>query len=164
MTSSRRGAVLISVGGALAVVAYAVWGAVQITILTPLAAAPGLTLREIREEMATVGESPSDAAVVIFLTLGVVFAAVVALIVIRARVQAGVAAVLFLALLMLGGPALFVASFGPGMALADTFGVAGGVSAPGVAPLYAVSALAGVGCIVLGVALAVRSRPITVTI
>lgn len=164
MNEPRRATVLVSILGAVAVAAYAVWGALQIIVLTPLAAVPGRSLAEIRGGMAAAGESPSDAGPVMFLVLGVVIAAVVAVLVIRTSADPQLAALLFLAVLTLGAPALFIASFGPGMSLSDTYFVSGGVTLPGVAPLYVVSVAAALGCVVLGAIVSGRSRPARVTI
>jgi len=163
MNEPHRATVLVSILGAVAVAAYAVWGALQIIVLTPLAAVPGRSLAEIRGEMAAAGEPPSDAGPVMFLVLGVVIAATVAVIVIRTRALVELSALLFLTFLMLGAPAFFVASFGPGMNLSDTYMISGGVTLPGVAPLYLTSMAAGAGCVGLGVALSTRRRPKVVT-
>jgi len=158
-----RATTVVSILGAAAVAAYAVWGALQIIVLTPVAAVPGRSLEQIRNEMHAAGESPADLAPVIFLVLGVAIAVVVATILIRTRASAQLAVLLCLAVLVLGAPAFFIASFGPGMSLSDTFLISGGVTLPGVAPLYLVSAIAGVGCVALGVALASRRTPEAVT-
>ncbi|WP_417509089.1 hypothetical protein [Microbacterium sp.] len=161
---ATRSTIVVSIVGILAVVAYAVWGAVQVMILTPMVAVPGLTIREIRAAMSAAGESPSDVAIWIFVGLGVALAVMVALIAIRSGIQPELTALLFLGVLTFGAPALFIASFGWGMALADTFGVSGGITAPGMAVVYLVSALAGAGSIVLGVIFVMRSRHVAVTI
>lgn len=64
----------------------------------------------------------------------------------------------FLALLMLGAVGYFVASFGAGMALADTFGISGADYSPWARPLYVVSALAAVAIVVGGAVAVARSR------
>ncbi len=58
-----------------------------------------------------------------------------------ARLVRSVAAA-YLVLLVLGTPAYWVASFGPGMALADTYAISGADSSPWPAPLYVTSGLA----------------------
>lgn len=156
--TAPRATIVVSIIGALSVTAYAVWGAAQIIFLTPLAAVPGRSVGEIRAEMDAVGESPVDISPVLFLVFGIVLAVGVAVLVIRTRGRADLAALVFLALLVLGGPAFFMASFGPGMSLSDTFMISGGVTLPGVAPLYAVSALAALGCVVLGTIVIGRAR------
>jgi hypothetical protein len=45
-------------------------------------------------------------------------------------------------MIVLGTPAYFFASFGPGMSLADTYPISGGDHSPWARPLYAASALA----------------------
>ena len=52
--TSRRSRILVSVVGVLAVTLYASFAAVQILVLNPLAAAPGLTLDDIRALMGLV--------------------------------------------------------------------------------------------------------------
>lgn len=131
----------VSIIGVLVVTAYAALAAVQITVWTPLAAVPGLALGEIRAEMASAGEHPGEAWVVTFLGAGVVIAIAAAIVLIRGRAHPALATIVFASILMMGGPAFFVASFGPGMSLADTFFVSAGVALPGIAPFYLTSAL-----------------------
>lgn len=57
MTRIQRRTLLISIVGVLAVLAYAVLAALQILVLNPLAAAPGLTMDEIRFAMAEAGRT-----------------------------------------------------------------------------------------------------------
>ena len=51
MTTVPRSTLWITVAGVLAVLAYAALAAVQILVLNPLAAAPGLTLDEIMNDI-----------------------------------------------------------------------------------------------------------------
>jgi hypothetical protein len=141
----------------LAVTAYAALAAVQILVLNPLAAAPGLTLTEIRGRMSDAGESLMPGTVLGILGLGVAMAIGVAVVCLVTRAHPVVPAMTFLAVLMGGAPAYFVASFGPGMALADTFMIGGADASPWAIPLFAVSALAAVG-ILVGVAFTARRR------
>ncbi len=67
----------------------------------------------------------------------------------------------YLGLLVAGMPGYFVASFGPGMGLADTYGIRGGDFAVGGAALCAVSLLslvALVALVAIFVGAAVRNR------
>ena len=48
----------------------------------------------------------------------------------------------YLILLALGTPAYFIANFGPGMALADTYGIGGADASPWAVPLHVTSMLA----------------------
>ncbi len=92
--------------------------------------------------------------------IGVAIAVVVAVLSIRSRLDATVAALLFLIVLALGVPAYFVASFLPGMSLADTFMISGGDASPWAAPPYVVSLLAAGAIVGLAVRLAGR-KPAT---
>ncbi|WP_194420725.1 hypothetical protein [Microbacterium abyssi] len=158
MTSSRRGTFLISIIGALAVAAYAVWGAVHVLVVNPLAAVPGSSLDEIYAAIAEAGQMFSMAWVLGILGIGVVLAVAAAWVCIATKAPPIVAAAGPLALLVLGAPAYFMASFGPGMALADTFMISGRSYSAGHLPLYAISALAAVAVIVLAVSTAIGSR------
>jgi len=159
MNRMRRQTLGISIMGVLAVTAYAAFAAVQILVLNPLAAAPGLTLDEIDSEMANAGESLSKGAMFFILGIGVVLAVVVAVVSIGAGTHPLVPTIGFLVLLMLGTIGYFAASFGAGMALADTFGISGADYSPWARPLYAVSALSAVALVVVGIVRAVRQRP-----
>lgn len=156
-TERRRTSAVIATVGAIVVTAYAVLAAVQIMVLTPLAAVPGLSLGQIRAEMGAAGESPADAVVLIVLGLGIAIAVASAVILVRVDVPSRLVALIFLVILMFGGPAFFVASFAPGMSLGDTFMISGGVTLPGVAPFYIVSGLAGLACTALAVTWVVQS-------
>jgi len=134
-----RSAALIAVIGVLVVVAYAALAAVQILVLNPLAAAPRLSLAEIRVEMDARNESLGHGAVLAFLGFGVALATVAAIVCVVRRASARLTAAIFLGLLVLGSPAYFVASFGPGMALADTFWISGGDASPWAMGLHTTS-------------------------
>ncbi|PKI91630.1 hypothetical protein CW368_06880 [Actinomycetales bacterium SN12] len=149
VTTSR-----VSVIGLIAVTAYAVLAALQILVLNPLAAVPGASLGGIYAEMDAVGETMPVTLPLLLLSVGVVAAIVVAVLSIRARLQPAHSALLFLLLLILGTPGYFVASFGPGMSIADAFGIGGGDHSRWSFLLYAVSLAAGVAAVVL----ALRTR------
>lgn len=127
---NSRNVALIAIFGVLAVAGYAALAAAQILVLNPLAAVPGLSLAEIRVEMDAADESLGDGAVLGFLGFGVALAVAAAAICLVRRASARLTAAVFLGLLVLGAPAYFVASFGPGMALADTFFISGGDASP----------------------------------
>ncbi|MCK8478176.1 hypothetical protein [Microbacterium aurugineum] len=158
MTRIQRRTLWISIVGVLAVLAYAMLAALQILVLNPLAAAPGLTMDEIRFAMAEAGENLGQGAVFSVLGIGVALAVAVAVVSVVRRADPVVPAMTFLALLMLGAVGYFVASFGAGMALADTFGISGADYSPWARPLYVVSALAAVAIVVGGAMAVVRSR------
>lgn len=156
MRRLRTATLWTSIAGVAAVVAYAALAATQILVLNPLAAAPGRTLGEIRTALSGAGESLMPGAVFFILGIGVVLAVGLAVIAIVGRARPEPVAAVFLALLMLGAPGYFVASFGAGMALADTFGIGGADYSPWARPLYVVSALAAIALVAGAVALAVR--------
>lgn len=149
----RRQTIIVSTVGVAVVVIYAGLAALQILVFTPLAAAPGLSLAEVKAEMHSAGESLNEASTISILAIGPLIAVVVAAIAVRARAHPAIPAITLLIVLMLGGPGLFVASFGPGMGMADTFMVAGGIFLPGVMPFFVVSVIAGVA-LTVGVILA----------
>lgn len=154
----------VSLAGLGAVAAYAALAAVQILVLNPLAAAPGLTLAEIHGAMSDAGESLGPGMVLGILGIGVVVAAGIAVSCLVNRTRPIVPAMTFLALLTGGAPAYWVASFGPGMGLADTFAISGADASPWALPLYAVSALAAVGLLVGFLMRAGRVRPASVPV
>ncbi|WP_460800954.1 hypothetical protein [Microbacterium sp. GXF6406] len=154
----RRTTLLIAVLGVVAVCAYAVAAAVQILVLNPLAAVPGATLTDIRGRMAAANETFSTGPVVFFLSIGVVLAVVTAVVCVVLATPPLVTASAMLVLVMFGAPGYFVASFGPGMALADAFWISGGDHSPGGAYLAGVSALAGVVALVIGAVAVLRAR------
>lgn len=149
MTPVPRPTLWISVAGAIVVTAYAALAALQILVLNPLAAAPGdLSLDEMRAAMSSAGESLMPATVLGILGIGVCLGIGTAAVCILTRAHPIVPTMTFLAVLMGGAPAYFVASFGPGMALADTFFIGGGDASPWAIPLYAVSVLSAVAVLV----------------
>ncbi|UNK71235.1 hypothetical protein [Microbacterium sp. H1-D42] len=160
MMSTKRVAMI----GVAVVTAYAALAAVQILVLNPLAAVPGAQLGAIYAEMAAAGETMPVVQTLVFLALGVVIAVVVAVLSIRSRLDALVTALLFCIVLALGVPAYFVASFGPGMNLADTFAISGADGSPWAAPLYIVSLLASGAIVGLAVRLARRPSPAAATV
>jgi len=148
----------ISIVGVLAVTIYAALAAVQILVWTPLASAPGLTLDQIRAELSGAGESLNAPTTIMILGAGVVLALALAVIVITSRAVPMIAAAGFLSLLMLGAPGFFIASFGPGMALADTFMISAGIYLPGVRAFYITSASAAALLVLGGVVAVLRAR------
>ncbi|WP_337001621.1 MULTISPECIES: hypothetical protein [unclassified Microbacterium] len=159
MNRTRRQTLWISIVGVLAVTGYAVLAAVQILVLNPLAAAPGLTLDEIRSEMSSAGEDLGRGTVFFILGIGVALAVAVAIVSMVGRADPAVTAMVFLALLMLGALGYFAASFGAGMGLADTFGIGGADYSPWARPLYGVSALAATAIVIVAVVTVARRRP-----
>lgn len=101
-------------------------------VLSPLAAAPGLTLPEIHATVEAADESLSPIPPMIFLVSGLAIGAAIATCVYVARTPTSPASVgmAYLVVLVLGTPAYFVASFSAGMSLADTFAISGGDHSP----------------------------------
>lgn len=165
MKNAPRATVVVVILGVAAVVLYAVFAAVQILVLNPLAAVPGASLESIYGEMAAAGETGFPTMTLLDLGAGCVLAVLVGVAVLRARLIPEGALMMFLAVLVGGAPAYFFASFGIGMSLADTFAISGGDHSPWSSVLYGVSLLSLVAVVVLAVARVVRdrSRPEPVT-
>ena len=127
------------------IAALAVLSALQIFVLNPLAAAPGeRPLGQVYADLGTAGEGGLPflfSALILVAGLGV--AAILWFIVWR-REEVDPLAVLALgvASLVAATPAYFIASFGMGMALADTYMIGGADHSPWAWPVYAASALA----------------------
>lgn len=145
---SGKAPVVVACIGTLVVWAYAGLALAQVLILNPLAAVPGESLTQIIRDVEAAGESFGVWLVVVCLVLGPA-AAVVALVRARSATGAVPVAVVYLGLLALGALAYFWASFGPGMALADTYFIAGGDYSPWGRLLYAVSGAALVALLAL---------------
>lgn len=155
-------AVFYAIAGILLVAAYAGLGALQILVLNPLAAAPGLTLDEIHAALAATGESVSPVSVIIFVCLGLLLACAVGGYAITAPHASPVlVAILVLLIIAFGAPAYFAASFSTGMSLADTFLISGGDHSGWSTLLYVMSATALGWAIVLPMVLAGRTRNTT---
>lgn len=158
-TSRPRPGVITAIAGVTLVAAYATLGALQVLILNPLAAAPGLSLAQIHAELAAANESLSTVPVIIFVVLGLLLAGSVAVFAFTAPGASPTAVTMFfLVILAFGTPAYFVASFSAGMSLADTFAISGGDHSGWSTVLYVTSAISFAGALVLVVIYAVRSR------
>lgn len=157
--TSRRPAITVSVIGVLAVVLYATLGAVQILVLNPLAAVPGKSIAEIRAGMSEAGEVIDTGMVLGIFGLGVLIALGVAALAIKDAAPARLTVLLYCAVLVMGAPAYFIASFGPGMSLADAYGISGGDYSPWARPLYVASLFALGTAITLAVTFAWSPRP-----
>lgn len=139
----RRHAIPIAVLGTALVIAYALLAVAQILWLNPQAAVPGVPLKQIWQDVAMANESMSAPFVIGVMVLGPVMAMTVLFkAVIRADMNPLAMVTGYLAILMFGSIAYFVASFGPGMALADTYGIDGWNYAPWALPLYVLSGVA----------------------
>jgi hypothetical protein len=158
MVSQRTATIAVVAAGVALVAGYAALAAVQILVLNPMAAAPGSSLAEIAVELEAAGESLGPGFVLGALGLGVVLAVVFAVpLCVVTGATPTMAAVAYLALLVFGAPGYFIASFGAGMALADTYLIDGGDYAPWGSLLYLVSALAFLALGVLLAATVVRA-------
>ncbi|SHI79410.1 hypothetical protein SAMN02745244_01074 [Tessaracoccus bendigoensis DSM 12906] len=133
----------VSIVGTVLVMAFATVGTLQILVLNPLAAVPGLGLGGIYREVAKAGETMVPAAVALIMLVG---PAVAIFWLVQAGRRPGIRArdrgVRYAVLLALGTPAYFFASFGPGMSLADTFAISGADYSPWAIPLYVTSGAA----------------------
>lgn len=156
-TTSPLAIRLIGLFGTAAVVAYAAFAALQIQVLNPLATVPGSTLREIHAAVGQSADTMGWGLMIVALLIGPLIAAAVALFGMRGLLRAGTVVMIMLALLALGSPAYFVASFPAGMTLADTFMVDGADHAPWANILHAVSLLAVVALAAVMIFQAVRA-------
>ncbi|WP_069386496.1 hypothetical protein [Cellulosimicrobium cellulans] len=157
---ANRRAVRAARVGLVAVLGYALVGALQTLVWNPLAAVPGATLGEIHAELAQADESLSAPLVLGWALVGTLLAAAV----LRAAWQGSVVrvlevVVLDLLILVAAVPSHWFASFPAGMGIADAFGTTGAQHAPWGMVLYAVSAVA---LLVLVAGLLVRGRAVPV--
>jgi hypothetical protein len=133
---ARRWTVTVAIAGTVVVAMFAALGAVQVLVLNPLAAVPGATLDQIDTELAAAGESLGAPLVLLIMALGAVLAGALLVLTLRGRPTTRVVAIGYLTLIMLGTPVYWVASFGAGMALADTYGISGADYSPWSMPLH----------------------------
>ncbi len=140
--TTERGtwSVRVALVGTTVVVAYAVVAVVQVLVLNPLSAVPGQPLGQIYADVEAAGESMGVGFVIVFLALGPAIA--MALLTRARKAPRSVVAGWYLALVALGAPAYFWASFGPGLALADAYLASGGDHSAWGLVLYALSGLA----------------------
>lgn len=137
---------------------YAAVGALQILVWNPLAAVPGMSLRQIKAELAAARESLGETVVYGFAVIGIGMSLTVLAVALLGMIKrARTVIILDLALLTLGAGAYWLASFPAGMGIADTFATRGGDHAPWGGVLQWVSAAALLGAVLL--ALLGRRRP-----
>lgn len=139
-------------------VVVALYAAVMVTVICvwdPVAAVPTLSHADIliRLRESSAGVTNPFALPVIIAGAGVVLSLAISFIGALARPRTKAVAVMQLAIVAGGAPAVFIASFPLGMDVADTFGVSGGAHTPWTGVLYLVSLAAGVA------AVAVAFRP-----
>lgn len=133
----------IALVGITLISVYALVAYLQIAFLNPQAAMAGMTADQIWAEVAASQGNTGLSSALIYLCLGPVlaltFAAVGVVWLSRSPLIVGG---VYLLLLALGSPAYFVASFGPGMSLADTYGIGGADYAVWGVVLHVVSGIA----------------------
>lgn len=158
MAGQRYGTRIVATAGTLAVVAYATVAMLQILVWNPLAAAPGLSLTEIHEAMSAAGEGVFAPGVIGFLLVGPLIATFLLIAARRPDATPTATTLGYLGLLAAGAGAYFLASFGPGMALADTFLIGGADAAPAGWILIGVSTLSALTFAGIGALVAFRGR------
>jgi len=137
-------------------------GALQILVWNPLAKVPGRGLDEIYAAMAAADESSSPLPVLIWACFSLAAAVVLSILCAVPMLAALLPSrrIVVLGLALVGGTAAVhsMASFGMGMALADTFVTTGGDASPGGAIIAIVGQVAVVAALRVG--LVERGRPV----
>lgn len=141
--------------GAVTVVALVL--GVDLFVLEPLAAVPGMTPEQIHARLAVTDWATGRALGLALLAVGVAVAVAGAVLTVRRRWPALNVAAGYLALLALSTPAAFVAGFSTGMTVADTFGVSGGSHTPTGAAMRGVATVCAVAAVVVAVFAARRA-------
>lgn len=150
----------VAVVGTFLVFGYAALALVQILYLNPLAAAPGRTIAEIHADLALANESLGAPAGIAVMGIGPAFAIVILGLAVGRRVtNPWGTALIYLAVLTAGPAAYFVASFGAGMALADTYMISGADYSPWARALYVISLAAAVSLVATVIGGAKKRRP-----
>lgn len=159
MESDQRRKLTIGLVVTTVVVAYAMWAAIHILVVNPLAAMPAYTLGEIYDAMTVARQWSGPLGVYIVLAIGPALAIAALIITVRRR-GLSVASIVsvYLVLVVLGAPGYFAASFDIGMGMADTFQINGGDYSPWAKPLYALSFAALVALIVVAASVLLRRR------
>ncbi|WP_448390204.1 HAAS signaling domain-containing protein [Microbacterium aurum] len=152
---------IVGAAGLVAAVAYAAVAAVQILVWNPLAAVPGATLAEISGTLDATGETFDVPMVLGILAVGPMLALAPLILAWRNVVSALGAAASVCLIIAAGALGYFAASFGPGMSLADAYGISGADYAPWGRVLMLVSAAALVGAAACGVLALRRARGAT---
>ncbi|MEO2096495.1 MAG: hypothetical protein ABGX90_05040 [Brachybacterium sp.] len=139
---AARSSLLIGVLGTVLVLGYALFAALQVQVLNPLATVPGSSLGEIHAAVGRTSDTMGWGLMIAALLPGPLIAATAALTARRGRLSARGLLMIMLGLLALGTPIYLVASFPAGMTLADTFGVGGADHAPWARILHTISLVA----------------------
>ncbi|WP_336632893.1 MULTISPECIES: hypothetical protein [unclassified Microbacterium] len=158
MNAPNPTAVVLAAAGTLLVAGYAAWAAFQILVLSPSAAVPGMPIEAIHAEMTSAQQWNGPLNVYLTLGVGVLLAVGVFLVVVSTGMPPTATVVAYLALLVLGAPGYFFASFGVRMGVADTFATTGADHSPWAVPLHLVSLAALVALLAVGVSSLVRGR------
>lgn len=155
---------LLTILGTIAIIAYAIIGALLMSRWT-VSIAANVPLDTAIEEMASAGQPYSTVPGIVFASLGVLLAllwAVAALPRRRAQTPAWAAVAVWAGILTLGAPAYFLASFSNLNSVGDTFFDWNSEAVFAVeAPLYLVSGLALIivlAAAIVGIVRAVRGR------
>lgn len=159
VNESRRSVLVrTALTGVVVVCAYAAVALVQILVWNPEAAVPGMTADEIWRQVGEAQQGPPNAFVVGVIALGPLLA--VALFILFVVTEAGIWSTVagYLMLLAMGGPGYVVASFGPGMGLADTYDISGGDASGAGLVLESVSVLALITLVGVSLGAFVRKR------
>lgn len=154
----KRPAVIASIVAFLVVTAYSAWALVQILVLNPLAAVPGVSLEQIYAEVDAAGQSMDVWLVAVFLAIGPLAMLATLVLAVLHPLPRWLPAVAGLSLLTVGPLVYWWASIAPSMGLADTYFISGGDHSPWAWPLVAVSVLALVVLVVSGLRAIGRSR------
>lgn len=146
MRRARRNAVL----GVLCVVSYAAFAAVQALILNPLAGAPGRSLSQIVADVHANHDSLGTWMTLAVLGAGIALALMMLVVTwLSSAPRPCVVTAWYLGMIALGSPAYIMASFGPMVSIADTYGIRGADASPWGIVLHLVSALALVTLIIV---------------
>jgi hypothetical protein len=142
--------------GIIATAIYAVYGLILMLLIEPLSASP-VGLRETYSRANATEHSIGVFEAIMFAIVGVALAVGIRqLVVDRDKILPRHVQMIYLSLLALGAPALFISSLGTTMALSAAFGTFGVASGLWYVLPYAISVIAGIAA--LGVFIAAQAR------
>ena len=143
LDKQQRHGVPIVLVGVLITAAYALIGALEILVWNPVAAVPGMSLKEIKTAMSSANEPLLEAPVYVWaLVVPVLALAGGTFSIMRFPDRPWRIIRFFLIIIMLGMPTYYFFSFNPGMSIADAFATTGGDNSPWSRILYGMSLLA----------------------
>lgn len=131
----------VAVLGPLLVIACALFAALQIQVLNPMATVPESSLAEIHAAVGRTADTMGWGIMIATLLPGPILAVLLALAGLRGRISIYGVVLGMLGLLVGASPIYLIASFPAGMTLADTFGVGGADHAPWAMILHVLSML-----------------------